>query len=420
MKTRAVMLHGADDVRLEEFELPEIRDDELLLKVLSDSICMSTYKAVKQGAKHKRVPDNVSERPVMVGHEFEGIIAKVGKKWKDRYHEGERFAVQPTLNYKGTLWAPGYSYPYYGGACTYCVAPHEAVEMNCILPYSGESCFDASLCEPLSCVIGGFNSNYHTNRQNYQHAMGTKAGGNILILGGCGPMGLGAISYALSMKNRPARVVVTEVSDDRLARAEELLSPESAKKKGIELVYVNTASVKDPESELMKLTDGHGYDDVFLFVPIRSVAEMGNHLLAFDGCMNIFAGPMDQKFSAEINLYDAHYTSTHVMGASGGLTMDTEEAISLMEKGELLPAVMVTHVGGLDSYADTVLHLPEIRGGKKLVYTQINMPMTAISDFREKGKEDPFYAKLADACDRHNGLWNAEAEKILFQHFGIE
>jgi threonine dehydrogenase-like Zn-dependent dehydrogenase len=420
MKTRAVMLHGADDVRLEEFELPEIKDDELLVKVISDSICMSTYKAIRQGAKHKRVPDNVSERPVMVGHEFEGIIVKVGKKWQERYHEGQRFAVQPTLNYKGTLWAPGYSYPYYGGACTYCVVPHEAVEMNCILPYSGESFFDASLCEPLSCVIGGFNSNYHTNRQNYQHSMGTKEGGNILILGGCGPMGLGAISYSLAMKNKPARVVVTEVSDDRLDRARKLLSPEDAKKKGIELIYVNTASSQDPESDLMKLTDGHGYDDVFLFVPIRSVAEMGNHLLAFDGCMNIFAGPMDHKFSAEINLYDAHYTSTHVMGASGGLPMDTDEVISLMEEGKILPAVMVTHIGGLDSYADTVLHLPEIRGGKKLVYTQINMPMTAISDFREKGKTDPFYAELADACDRHNGLWNAEAEKILFRHFGIQ
>ena len=49
MKTRAVRMYGLDDLRLEEFELPEIKDDEILVKVMSDSICMSTYKLVKQG-----------------------------------------------------------------------------------------------------------------------------------------------------------------------------------------------------------------------------------------------------------------------------------------------------------------------------------------------------------------------------------
>ena len=49
MKTRAVRMYGLDDLRLEEFELPEIQDDEILVKVMSDSICMSTYKLVKLG-----------------------------------------------------------------------------------------------------------------------------------------------------------------------------------------------------------------------------------------------------------------------------------------------------------------------------------------------------------------------------------
>ncbi len=55
MKTKAVRMYGMDDLRLEEFELPEIKDDEILVKVMSDSICMSTYKLVKQGKNHKRV-----------------------------------------------------------------------------------------------------------------------------------------------------------------------------------------------------------------------------------------------------------------------------------------------------------------------------------------------------------------------------
>ncbi len=52
-KTKAVRLYGKNDLRLEEFDLPPIRDDEILARVISDSICMSSYKATKQGAEHK-------------------------------------------------------------------------------------------------------------------------------------------------------------------------------------------------------------------------------------------------------------------------------------------------------------------------------------------------------------------------------
>ena len=76
MKTKAVRLYGVDDIRLDEFELPEIKDDEILVKVVSDSICMSTWKTVKQGANHKRVPKDVADHPIIIGHEFAGILCR--------------------------------------------------------------------------------------------------------------------------------------------------------------------------------------------------------------------------------------------------------------------------------------------------------------------------------------------------------
>lgn len=135
--------------------------------------------------------------------------------------------------------------------------------------------------------------------------------------------------------------------------------------------------------------------------------------------MNFFAGPTDNQFKAEINLYNAHYTSTHIMGTTGGNNDDLIEAIDLASKGVIEPAVMVTHVGGIDSIAETTLNLPKIPGGKKLTYTQFNMPLTAIDDFEELGKTDPLFKKLDECCKNHRGLWNAEAEKILFDHFGV-
>ena len=59
MKTTAVRLYGKNDLRLESFELPALKDDEILVKIISDSICMSTYKATIQGSDHKRVPKDM-------------------------------------------------------------------------------------------------------------------------------------------------------------------------------------------------------------------------------------------------------------------------------------------------------------------------------------------------------------------------
>lgn len=420
MKTRAVRMYGTRDLRLEEFELPEIKDDEILVRVISDSICMSTYKLVEQGKKHKRAPQNIDTNPIIIGHEFAGIIEKVGAKWQHQFKPGQKFAQQPALNYKGSLASPGYSYEFFGGACTYCIIPQEVMELGCLMDYDGESFFEASLGEPMSCIIGGYHANYHTNKKNYDHAMGTKADGNILILGGCGPMGLGAVSYGLQFENKPKRIVVTEVNDAKIARAREVISEEHAREMGVELIYVNTASMADPVEELMKISEGHGYDDVFVYVPVREVAEMGDKLLAFDGCMNFFAGPTDNQFKADINLYNAHYTSTHILGTTGGNNDDLIEANKLAAAGKIEPAVMVTHVGGIDSIIDATLNLPKIPGGKKLTYTQFDMPLTAIEDFEELGKNDPLFAKLDAACKKNRGLWSAEAERILFEHFGVE
>ncbi len=412
-------MYGKFDLRLEEFELPKIKDDEILVRVMSDSICMSTYKLAEQGVEHKRAPKNIATNPIIVGHEFSGDIVEVGAKWQNQFKAGQKFALQPALNYKGKLDSPGYSYEFFGGACTYCIIPQEVMELGCLLNYDGDSYFEASLGEPMSCILGAYHANYHTNKVNYDHAMGTKEGGNIIILGGCGPMGLGAISYGLVFKNKPRRIVVTDISDEKIARAKEVISIEDAKACGVELIYVNTAAHEDPVQYLKSLTDGHGYDDVFVYIPNKKVAEMGDQLMAFDGCMNFFAGPSDNQFTSEINLYNVHYTSAHILGTTGGNTDDLVQAIDLAAKGLINPAVMVTHVGGLDCVADATNNLPAIPGGKKLTYTQFDMPLTAIEDFEALGKTNSLFAKLDASCKAHKGLWNKQAEQILFEHFNV-
>ncbi|MDR0886577.1 MAG: zinc-binding dehydrogenase [Clostridiales Family XIII bacterium] len=418
MKTKAVRMYGALDARLEEFELPEIKDDEILVKVVSDSLCMSTYKLLKQGKEHKRAPQNIDTNPVILGHEFAGDIVKVGAKWAGEFKPGEKFAQQPALNYKGKLDSPGYSYEFFGGDCTYCIIPQEVMELGCLLHYDGASYYDASLGEPVSCVVGGYNIMYHTNKVNYDHSHGTKAGGNVLILGGGGPMGLSAVEYplALDADKRPAKVVMTDLDNGRLSRAEELIPVSKAADKKIELHYVNPSEHDDEYQYLLDLSDGKGYDDVFVYVPVKSLAELGDKLLAFDGCMNFFAGPENKNFIADINLYNCHYTSTHILGSTGGNTDDLKESLKLASEGEINPSVMVSHICGLDAVAEATENLPKLKAGKILSYTHISLPLTAIADFEKLGETDPLFAKLDVACKAHDGLWNVEAEQILLEY----
>ena len=184
MLNKAVRMHGQNDLRLDTFELPEIKDNEILVKVISDSICMSSYKAAIQGSNHKRVPADIAEHPVIVGHEFCGVIEQVGAKWADKFTPGEKLTIQPNISYHGTMQTPGYAFEFCGGDTQYAVLLPELMEQDCVLPYHADEFFYGSLSEPLSCIIGTFHAMYHTTPNVYVHDMGIREGGNLAILAG--------------------------------------------------------------------------------------------------------------------------------------------------------------------------------------------------------------------------------------------
>jgi len=414
MHTTALRLYGKMDLRLESFNLPQIKDNEILVKVVADSICMSTYKAALLGAEHKRVPDNVHENPIIVGHELSGVIVEVGSQWKDRYEEGQRFSLQPALNYQGSMDSPGYSYPHCGGDATYMILPPEVMIMDCLLPYKGEGYFKAALSEPYSCVIGACQSLYRTDKSSHNHYMGIRRGGQMAIYGGCGPMGFAAIDYALSGESRPRQVVVTDLDNAKIERARELFK-DKAEERGIALTFVNTGELDDPYKVMKQLSGGKGFDDTLVMVPVPAVLEFAESLMAFNGCLNFFAGPTDTAFSAKVNYYDVHYLEKHIIGTTGGTVEDMREALKLMEDNLINVEVLITHVGGLDAAKEATLNLPKIPGGKKLIYTGVSMPLIALEDLPELAQKSEFYAGLAKIVQSNKGLWSVEAENYLLE-----
>ena len=420
--TRALRIYGRRDLRLESFDLPDPAEDEILAEVVTNSICMSSHKAAEQGPDHKRVPDDVAQNPTLLGHEFAGRLLKVGSKWADRYEEGEMYAIQPAVMYEGSTDAPGYSYPYIGGNAVRVVIPKEVMIMDCLLPYSGDAFFKASLAEPMSCIVGAFRAQYHYQPGSYDYEMGIREGGNCTLLAAAGPMGMGAIDFAIHGPRNPDRLLVTDIDPQRLARAESVFPPEAAAEEGVELAYVNPMELEGGNEALQefvrRFTEGQMMDDVFVFYPGEELVEQADRMLGRNGCLNFFAGPPDKEFSASINFYNVHYEEHHLVGTSGGNTEDMRISLDLMSEGRLNPAALVTHVGGLNAAAQTILDLPDIPGGKKLIYTQIDMPLTPIDEFGERAEtaEPPLkdiFKELDRLVKAAGGLWNTQAEQLL-------
>ncbi len=410
MKTEAVRLYGARDLRIESFELPEIGADEVLMRVVSDSVCASTYKAVIQGSAHKRVPEDVSEHPIVIGHEMCGEILKVGASMTDTWKVGQHAVIQPALKLENNF-DPGYSYPYIGGNMTYAVVPKVVLERGCLLPYEGKGYYEGSLTEPLACVLRAFKGLYHTDYTTYTRTDGAKRGGKLAILGGAGPMGLAAIELAIGYAGC-GQVVVTDLSEERLDYARSKCSVEAAKARGCDLVYLNTSGLEDPAQKLLEISDG-GFDDVFVMVPVSGLLTMSEKIAAFDGCINFFAGPAVHDLQGSLNLYRVHYDGIHLVGTAGSIPEDTVDVIDLIERGAINPGVMVSHVLGIGAVPDAIFAMEHPSGSKKICYNELEIPMVALTDFEEMGKNDPMWARLDEIVKANNGLWCAEAEEYL-------
>lgn len=412
MKTTAVRLYGKMDLRMEEFNLPDIKENEILVKVTANSLSMNTYEMALLGEDHLKVPNDLSDNPIILGGELTGEIVEIGKDWRDKYGENQRFSLQPALNYKGTINAPGYSYKYCGGNATYIILPPEVMMMDSLIPYKGEGFFNAALSEPYSSVIGACRALYRIDKVEHNHYLGIKEGGKMAIIGGCEPIGLAAIDYAISGEFRPSQLIVTDLDDAKLKRAQSIFG-EKAESRGISILFINTGSMDDPHQSIMKLTDNQGFDDMLVMIPVVSALEFAESLLGFNGCLNFFAESSNEKFSAKLNYYDVQHMEKHIIGTNSGNVNDMRDALQLMEKDLLSPEVLITHIGGLDAAAKATVDLPKIPGGKKLIYTGISMPLIALDNLESKASESELYKNLSEIVKKQNGLWSIEAENYL-------
>ena len=316
----------------------------------------------------------------MLGHEMCGEILAVGAKYADKVKVGAKYSLQPALNIPGREFdAPGYSFPYLGGHATKVIIPREVMDQDCLLSYDGDGYFQASLAEPVSCIVGGFNVQYHFEHGSYEHKMGIDTNGNMALLGGTGPMGLGAIDYAIHGPDRPKILIVTDIDQARLDRAASLFTVADAKANGVELHYLNTGGA-NPVQDMKDITGGKGYADVFVFAPVASLVEQASAIMGNNGCLN--PSPVRRTPSSRPRSTPMMSTTRRTMWRRTAAATRTicgrpkymSEA-SRYARGD-------AH-GGLNASARP-RPTCRIPGGKKLIYTNANSKTRLDNPFRPR------------------------------------
>jgi len=311
------------EFRVEDLPIPEIAANELLVKVMASSICGTDLRIIRNGHRKLRP----SQR-LILGHEFAGIIVKAGSQ-ATQFHEGQRIGVAPNIGcgqcdmcIRGLPnMCPDYTafgITFDGGHAEYVRIPAEAIQQGSVHALPDTLSFaDASLVEPLSCVVNG-------NRASRIEV------GDTVVIFGAGPIGL--MHVMLAGLGGAARVIVVDVQPHRLAQATAVGATS----------IVNSAAENVQECVFAE-TAGRGADAVITACSVAAVQEQAIGLLAPFGRVCFFGGLPKDGSVVRIDTKRIHYKQLLLTGVTGGAPRDFRTALKLIATGRVNIGQVVSH-----------------------------------------------------------------------------
>lgn len=217
---QALAVTGVEEIELVEMPIPETKSDEVLVKVAYCGVCGSDLPRYFNGGVHAF--------PQILGHEFSGVVEKVGQNVK-HLQPGDRVAVAPLLpltppeDWAGNNPAMGEKYSFIGSRQPGAMAEYVAVaEKNCVVVPDDLSLEKAALVEPLTVAIHGVDR------------LDLKSGAKTLVLGS-GTIGL--LTIAVLRTRGVGEIIAVDINDSKL---------EAAKNMGADIVINSkTSSLTD-------------------------------------------------------------------------------------------------------------------------------------------------------------------------------
>ncbi len=335
---KVAMYYNNNDVRVEEMPVPEIGDDELLVKVMACGICGSD---VMEWYRIKKAPR-------VLGHEMAGVVVKKGENVK-KFKEGDRVFVshhvpcgeckycrrgQETLC--DTLRSTNF-YP--GGFSQYLRVPSINVEKGTFLLPQNMSYEQAVFIEPLGCVIRGLKISGYERE-------------SILVIGS-GITGLLHIKMAKAMGAE--NIIATDINLFRLEKARE---------------YGATATImaNDPdlEKKIREANNGMLPDFISICTGAPSAFKQAFELIGRGGTILLFA-PAEPGVEIPFPIFDIWHGGVTIKSTYAASPSDLKKAIELIASGKIKVEDMITHRLSIDKAGEGFKLVAEAKDSIKVI-----------------------------------------------------
>lgn len=337
-RMKAAVLHGREDVRIEQVEVPRLEAGDLLLRTQVALTCGTDVKVFRRGYHARMISP-----PSVFGHEVAGIVEEVGPG-VEGVEPGARVVVansapcgechycrrgSPSLCDDLLFWNGAYA--------EFARIPGRVVRQNLLPLEPGLSFREAALVEPLACVVRGVEESWIGRGQS------------VAVIG-AGPIGLMFVALA---RLRGARVTVVGRNRDRLERAQSLGAEE----------VIEAPAGGDVAELIRRGHDGHGADVVVEAVGLPSTCEAAIRAVRKGGVVNLFAGcPADSRIG--IDSQRLHYQELTIKSTFHHAPESVRKAFRLIADGHVDANAFITGEAPLEGLPGVLRHLA--RGGDGL------------------------------------------------------
>lgn len=342
---KALRLYGPKDIRLVDIPIPEINDDEILLKTDAAALCGTDVRMWQNGQKGVD-----AEHPLTLGHEFAGTIVKVGKN-VPFYKVGMQVGMQPNIGcgicdrcVDGKFHLcdeyTAFGINMEGAFAEYVKIPAEAVTRgNLMVLPQGVSPAEAAVTEPLSCAYNGFQKCF------------VKPGEYAMVVG-AGPIGF---CHAMLLHMAGAKVLMNDVAADRLADVK------------ARLPFVTTYCGDDLPGFVKEWTLGRGLDIAITACPVPSVQAAMLPLMNYGGRVNFFGGIPEAKQPVAINTNFVHYKELYLTGSTRSSIAQFRKTLEFVSQGLLDVNSMITNRYSIDDILTAFENARQAKGIKHII-----------------------------------------------------
>ena len=318
MTMNAVLYYGPQQIKMERTRIPEINDHEVLVRIEVALTCGTDIKTFYRGH-----PLIIQEIPSPFGHEFCGIVEKVGSQ-VSHFSPGMRVVAANSVPCNGCYYCridrPSLCehLEFLNGAyAEYIRIPERIVNQNLLQVPDNVTSTQAALCEPLACVIHGLEQT-HLNM------------GDTVAIIGAGPIGL---MFTRLAKFTGARVIVIGRNEFKLQKAKNMGADE----------VISIYHTPDPEKAVKALTlEGQGVDAVIEAVGLPEIWEKAINITRKGGVITFFGGCEDGT-SINIDTKKLHYDERKIIGVFHHTPHYFSKALSLIERGQIDVDQLITH-----------------------------------------------------------------------------